>query len=141
MTDSWILIFITIKKSWILIFQLRTFKAQIHKLNQISTQFFRPPLATYSSLCSTCVTYGMPCHAIGHQLLPTVLQQECYGFERAFFTLSRFLPYTPLTSKLAGHHIDLWDIAPGPAIHLNHNNPQKRYGGRFYLRVTGWPAV
>ena len=22
-------------------------------------------------LCSTCVTYGVPCHTIGHQVLPT----------------------------------------------------------------------
>ena len=28
-------------------------------------------LGTYPSLCSTCVTYGMPCHIIGHQVLPT----------------------------------------------------------------------
>ena len=28
------------------------------------------------------------CHASGH----LVIYQECYGFERAFFTLSRFLP-------------------------------------------------
>ena len=64
-------------------------------MNQILTQLVRPPLATYSSLCSTCVTYRTPSHAIGHQLLPTTLYRECYGFERAFFTLRRFLPYTP----------------------------------------------
>ena len=26
-------------------------------------------MATYPSLCSTCVTYGTPCHARGHQVL------------------------------------------------------------------------
>ena len=34
------------------------------------TQSVRPPMATYPSLCSTCVTYGTPCHARGHQVLP-----------------------------------------------------------------------
>ena len=91
-------------------------------------------MATYSSLCSSCVTYGTLCHAIGHQVLPNppviphspvdYLQvfkpilyfppspaqsdsrlapptlsfyRERYGFEREFFTLRRFLPYTPYT--------------------------------------------
>ena len=52
------------------------------------------------------------------------MNRECYGFERAFFTLKRFLPYTPScwfpdlpragcsTSKLAGLHADLRNIAP-----------------------------
>ena len=35
------------------------------------TQSVRPPLVTYPSLCSTCVTYRTLCHAIGHQVLPT----------------------------------------------------------------------
>ena len=30
------------------------------------TQSVRPPMATYPSLCSTCVTYGTLCHARGH---------------------------------------------------------------------------
>ena len=34
------------------------------------TQCARPPLVTYPSLCSTCVTYRTLCHAIGHQVLP-----------------------------------------------------------------------
>ena len=33
------------------------------------TQSVRPPMATYPSLCSTCVIYGTPCHARGHQVL------------------------------------------------------------------------
>ena len=45
------------------------------------------------------VTYGTPYHARGHfvfLLSPCYLQETtCYGFERAFFTLRRFLPYTP----------------------------------------------
>ena len=35
-----------------------------------STQSVRPPLVTYPSLCSTCVTYRTLCHGIGHQVLP-----------------------------------------------------------------------
>ena len=35
------------------------------------TQSVGLPLVTYSSMCSTCVTYRTPCHATGHQLLPT----------------------------------------------------------------------
>ena len=35
------------------------------------TQSIRPPMFTYPSLCSTCVTYGTSCHAIGHQVLLT----------------------------------------------------------------------
>ena len=37
------------------------------------------------------VTYRTPCHASDH----LVVYRECYGFERAFFTLRHFLPYTP----------------------------------------------
>ena len=89
------------------------------------------------------VTYRMPCHASGH----VVIYSECYGFERVFFTLRRFLPYTPScwfqglpgdgssTSKLAGLHAGLRN-SPGLTICLNRNNPQKRYSGRYYLRVT-----
>ena len=35
------------------------------------TQLVRPPLVTYPSLCSTCVTYGTLYHTMGHQVLPT----------------------------------------------------------------------
>ena len=31
----------------------------------------------------------------GHYAIPGVIYPECYGFERALFTLRRFLPYTP----------------------------------------------
>ena len=34
------------------------------------TQSVKPPLVTYSSLCSTCVTYRTPCHSISHQAFP-----------------------------------------------------------------------
>ena len=88
------------------------------------------------------VTHRTPCHASGH----LVIYRECYIFERVFFTLRHFLPNTPSCwfqglpsaassfSKLAGLHADLRN-SPGPTIHLNHNNPQKRCSGRFYLRL------
>ena len=60
-----------------------------------TTQLVRPPLVTYAALCSTCMTYETPCHAIGQQRLPTQpCYHECYRFERAFFTFRHFLPYT-----------------------------------------------
>ena len=86
----------------------------------ILTQLVRSPLATYSSLCSTCVTYGTACHAIGEQLLPAVFKAS--------------LGAGSSTSKLAGLHADLWNIAPTrlfvwmTAIH-------KRYTSRFYLKA------
>ena len=47
------------------------------------TQSVRLPLVTYPSLCSTCVTYRTPCHAIGHQVLPTqALPKEVEDFPR-----------------------------------------------------------
>ena len=80
------------------------------------TQSVRPPLTTYSSLCSTG-TYRTLCHARVHRLFPPTLSRKCYGFERSFFTLKRFLPCTPsccfqgfpgdgsLTSKVVGLHV------------------------------------
>ena len=47
------------------------------------TQSVRLPLVTFPSLCSTCVTYRTPCHAIGHQVLPTQpLPREAKDFPR-----------------------------------------------------------
>ena len=82
------------------------------------------------------VTYRTPCHASGH----LVIYRECYGFERAFFTFhSSFL----LVSRLPrGREFNLkvsrascWSSkhSLGPAIRINHNNPQKKYSGRFYF--------
>ena len=40
-------------------------------------------MVTYPSLCSTCVTYGTLCHAIGHQVLPTQpLPREAEDFPK-----------------------------------------------------------
>ena len=84
---------------------------------------------TYGTPCHTIghfvfwyhhVTYRTPCYTSGH----LVIYRECYGFERAFFTLRPFLPCTPsccfqgfpgassLISRLAGLQADLRNIAP-----------------------------
>ena len=47
------------------------------------TQSVRPPMVTYPSFCSTCVTYETLCHAIGHRVLPTQpLSREAEDFPR-----------------------------------------------------------
>ena len=47
------------------------------------TQSVRLPLVTYLSLCSTSVTYRTPCHASGHQVLPTQpITREVEDFPR-----------------------------------------------------------
>ena len=47
------------------------------------TQLVRLPGVTYHLLCSTCMTYGKLCHAIGHQVLPTQpLPKEAEDFPR-----------------------------------------------------------
>ena len=63
----------------------------IHLL--IPTQSVRPPLVTYHSLCSTCVTYKTPCHVIGHQVLPThpLLFREAEDFREMTSILSMCL--------------------------------------------------
>ena len=143
------------------IIQLRTFKTQtdISKkkftdssgtwiLSTISTKLVRPTLATYPSLCITCVTYRTPHHAIGHQVLPTrTCYRKCWEFERAFFILRGFLPCTPSCCfqgfpgsgqfNLKVSRVSCWSSkhCPGPAICLNHSDQQKFYTGRFYLRA------
>ena len=91
------------------------------------TDFKQHSQATFGCLLLTVqhmYDLRMPCHAIGHQVLPTTLYWKCYGFERAFFTFRHFLPCTlscwfwgflgtdSATSKLAGLHADHWNIVP-----------------------------
>ena len=71
---------------------------------------------------------GDTCHAVGHQVLPTTFYRECYGYQRVFFTLRRFLPDTPCcwlqgfpgasssTWKLAGLHADHRNIVPAQLL-------------------------
>ena len=65
-------------------FRLPTFlNVQASSLLILLTQSVRLPLVTYPSLCSTCVTYRTPCHAIGHQVLPTQpIPREVEDFPR-----------------------------------------------------------
>ena len=65
------------------------------------------PLVTRPCFLFTSITYETTDHAIGHEMI----YHECYGFERAFFTLKRcftlhlilvFRTASSLTSKLAG---------------------------------------
>ena len=71
----------------------------------LSIQFFDSPLkqsvkttmATYLSLCSTCVTYGTSCHAISHQVLPTQpIPREEEDFPRGQRHFKYVLPLTYL---------------------------------------------
>ena len=56
------------------------------------TQSVRLPFATYPSLCNTCMTYRMLCHAIGHQVLPTQpLPREVEDFPRG----DRYFKHVP----------------------------------------------
>ena len=61
-----------------------------------STQSVKPPLATYPWLCNTCVTYGMPCHAIGHQVLPTpafnIMAHPSVSYRQVFRPILYFQP-------------------------------------------------
>ena len=74
------------------------------------TSYFAGFEQVKSSFRRNSVTYGTPCHAIGHFIFwchhvtyrapchasgHLVIYRQCYGSERAFFTLRRFLPYTP----------------------------------------------
>ena len=60
-------------------------------------QSVRLPLVTYPSLCSTCVTYRTPCHAIGHQVLPTqLLPREAKDFP----TGDKYFKHVPLLTYL-----------------------------------------
>ena len=119
-------------------------------LDSLHPLFFntvRPSLVTYPSLCSTCVTYyRMPCHAIGHQLLPTQpCYRKCYRFERAFFTLGCLLSCTPSCCfqsfpgsrqfNLKVSRASCWSLKhnPGLTTCLKHSNPQNIYMVRFYL--------
>ena len=91
------------------------------------------------------VTYRRPCHASGH----LVIYCECYGFERAFFTLKRFLLYTPscwfqglpgagsLTLKLAGLHADLQNIAQ-PNYLFKSQQSTKRVIVAGLFKAYGW---
>ena len=94
--------------------------------------------------CNTSVIFGTLCHTTRHLLN----YHECYGFERAFFTLRRFLPNTffcflrlpwgrQFNLKLTGLHADPQNIVPAQ-LFVWITTIQKRFiCGRFCLRVKG----
>ena len=70
---------------------------QFFYLPPFLTQSVRLPLVTYLSLCSTYVTYRTPCHAIGHQVLPTQpLPREAEDFPRG----DKYFKHVPLPTYL-----------------------------------------
>ena len=102
-----------------------------------------------NSFWRNSVTYGTPCDVIYH--FDFWFYRKCYGFERPFFTLRPFLPYNPscwFQGFPGNHQLNLkvsrascWSSkhSPSPTICLNHNSPQKKYSGRFYLWfMAGW---
>ena len=61
------------------------------------TQSVGLPLVTYSSMCSTCVTYRTPCHASGHQSLPIQpIPSEVEDFRRS----DKHFKHVPLLTYL-----------------------------------------
>ena len=62
-------------------------------------------------------------------------------YSQVFFILHFFLlvlrPPRGWQFNLKASRVSCWSSkhSPCPTIHLNHNNPQKGYSGRFYLRV------
>ena len=87
-----------------------------------------------------------PCHACGH----LVIYRECQGFERVFFTLRRFLPYTPscqfqglpgagsLTLKLAGFQLDIFETQPRPDYLFESQQFTKRFKVVGQFKSYGW---
>ena len=67
-----------------------------HHARPVVNLCFNPIHVTYVTPHNTAITryvitYGTWYHASGHMMM----YRECYGFERAVFTLRRFLPCTP----------------------------------------------
>ena len=94
-----------------------------------TTELVKPPLLTYPLLCSTCVTYGTPCHARGQRHFPPnpVIVSATNLRERFLLSGVIYLALLPAvfkaslgasssTSKLAGLHANLQNIAPTPLL-------------------------
>ena len=97
-------------------------------------QSLRLHLATYHSLCSTCATYGTPCHAIGHQLFPTQpFAANATDLRERFLLLA---PIPAFSRRSWGRQFNLKvsrasccgsKHSPGPTICLNHIALRKRF--------------
>ena len=108
---------------------------------------FRRNSLTYRTSCHAIGHFIFWCHHITYRMLYhasdyLVIYHACYGFERVFFPLKRFftLHSFHLFSRLPWGKVSrasCWSskYSPGPTSCLNHSNSQKRYTGRFYLRV------
>ena len=98
------------------------------------------------SLCSFWyhrVAYKTPCHASDLLVITAIAMdlRECFQPSAVFYLT--LLPSGFKTSLGAGSSTKVsrascWSSkhSPSPAMCFNHNNRQKKYAGRFYLRVT-----
>ena len=96
-------------------------KLLLEKLRDLRDTMPRQSSLCFLLFCYHHVTYRTTCHTSGH----LVIYRECYGFERAFFTLRCFLPCTPscyfqdlsgagsLTLRLAG--LLIFETYPRPS--------------------------
>ena len=81
-----------------------------------------------------------PCYwqdAMPYQCSSSNLPRVLRIWKSVFFTLNSFLLVLRLLWEPAVQ-ASCWSFkhSPGPTIRLNHNSSQKRYGGRFFLRVA-----
>ena len=89
---------------------------------------------------------AMPRHwSLCFMVLRVLRIWESVFYSQAFFTLHSFLLFLRLPwdrqFNLKASRASSWSLrhSPSSAICLNHNNPQKRYRGKFYLWFTaGW---
>ena len=81
----------------------------------------------------------MPRHWSSSGLPQVTDLRESFSLSGVFYlTLPFLLVLRSRQFNLKVSRTSCWSSkhSPGPTIHLNHNNPQNRYGGRFYLRFT-----
>ena len=81
------------------------------------------------------VTYRTPWHVSGH----LVIYREWYEFERAFFLSQAFFMLHSFLMVSRPPWGRQFNLKISRDFRFNYNNPQKRYGDRFYLMGTaGW---
>ena len=92
---------------------------------------FRRNSLTYRTSCHAIGHFVFWCHHITYRMLYhasgyLVIYHACYGFERVFFPLKRFFTL---------HSFHLFSRLPWGKVSRASCNSQKRYTGRFYIRV------
>ena len=113
------------------------------------TPWLRDAMPCHCSLCFLVspryLQDAMLCQWSSSDLFCVLWIWESIFYSQAFFTLHSFLLFSRLPwgwqCNLEVRRASCWSLkhSPGPTICLNHSNPQKRYGSRFYLMVTaGW---